>query len=138
MIVKDLRNSFNPVPKTTQKSGQKSTESTVKSGLKKKSSKLAKLEKNRFSILTTNMEKCYLCNKKKKHIHEIYKGSNRQTSIKNGFCIPICEECHLETEINSKLDKDLKIKCQEKFEETHFRKDFIALIGKSYIKEICK
>ena len=132
MIVKSLSNSFNPVPKQPKKEKKEPTK------IKQKSSKLAKLGRQRYSILTTNMEKCYLCNKNKKHIHEIYKGSNRQVSIKNGFCIPICEECHLETEIDSKLDKDLKIKCQEKFEETHSRKDFIALIGKSYIKEICK
>lgn len=101
--------------------------------IKSKTNKLAKLEKNRFSILTDNMQKCYLCNRRKEHIHEIYKGSNRQRSMKNGFCIPICEEHHIETENNSKLDKDLKKECQEKYEETHSRADFINLIGQSYL-----
>ena len=53
--------------------------------------------------------------------------------MKNGFCIPICEEHHIETENNSKLDKDLKKECQEKYEETHSRADFINLIGQSYL-----
>ena len=59
--------------------------------LKKKSNSLKKLEDKRYSILTDNLKICYICRKKKKHIHEIYKGSNRQTSMKNGFCIPICD-----------------------------------------------
>ncbi len=101
--------------------------------IKNKTNKLAKLEKNRFSILTNNMQKCYLCSKRKEHIHEIYKGSNRQISMKNGFCIPICEEHHRQTETNSKLDKDLKVKCQRKYEETHSREEFIDLIGQSYL-----
>lgn len=101
--------------------------------LKKKSKKLKKLEDKRYSILTDNLRICYICRKKKKHIHEIYKGSNRQTSMKNGFCIPICDTCHEETEKNVELDKKLKKECQKEFEKTHSRAEFIKLIGKSYL-----
>ena len=62
--------------------------------LKKKSNKLAKLEKNRFSLFTDNMNKCYFCPNKKDHIHEIFCGRNRQNSMKYGLCLPICESCH--------------------------------------------
>lgn len=127
MIVKDLSKSFNPVPKNKteiKKSANK---------IMQKSSKLAKLERERYSILTNNLDKCYLCNRKKKHIHEIYKGCNRQVSMKNGFCIPICDICHTETEINSDLDKKLKQKCQIEFEKKHTRVEFIAIIGKSHL-----
>lgn len=55
--------------------------------IKNKSNKLAKAEKKRFSILTNNMKVCFECGKPKKHIHEIFKGANRQASIKYGFCI---------------------------------------------------
>ena len=59
MIVTDLSNSFNPVPKNK---AEKKKEVTT---IKKKSKKLAKLEKNRFSIITKDLEHCYLCGSKK-------------------------------------------------------------------------
>lgn len=129
MIVKDLSNSFSPFPKTPIKEKEKETT------IKKKSNKLAKKEKERFSILTKNLEKCYLCQNKKNEIHEIYKGCNRQTSMKYGFCIPICRICHSKTEIDSKLDLQLKKKCQKEYEKTHTREKFIQIIGQSYIKK---
>ncbi len=69
MIVKDLSSSFNPVPKPLQKSQQKNKTTEIK----KKSKKLAKLEKDRFSILTNNLEKCYFCNNKKMELHEAFR-----------------------------------------------------------------
>ena len=46
--------------------------------IKKKSNKLSKLEKKRFSILTNDLEHCYICMKRDKKeitkddLHEIY------------------------------------------------------------------
>lgn len=127
MIVQDLRNSFNPCPKNPVKDKE------TKTGIKKKSNKLAKKEKGRFSILTNNLEQCYLCHKKKQDIHEIYKGCNRQTSMKYGFCIPICRNCHSRTEIDSQLDIQLKKKCQKEYEKEHTREQFIQIIGQNYL-----
>ncbi len=62
--------------------------------MKTKSKKLAKLEKNRFSVFTDNLDKCYLCPNKKDHLHEIFAGRNRQNSMKYGFVLPLCEKCH--------------------------------------------
>lgn len=106
--------------------------------IKKKSSKLATMERKRFSILTIDMEHCYVCIKenkvkKKKHIHEIFGGRNRQISIQHGFCIAICEECHDRTEIDMEFDRELKRECQSKFEEKHTRDEFLKLIDKSYL-----
>lgn len=67
MLVKDLSNSFNPVPKIK---AEKKKE-VIK--IKQKSSKLTKLEKNRYSIITDNLEKCYFCPKKKKELHEVFR-----------------------------------------------------------------
>lgn len=67
MLVSDLSNSFNPVPKIKLEKKKE----VVK--IKQKSSKLAKLEKNRFSILTNNLEKCYFCSKKRKELHEVFR-----------------------------------------------------------------
>ena len=63
-------------------------------------------------------------------LHEVYGGSNRKRSIKNGLVVPLCRICHS----NEEIIQYLRIKLQKEFEKTHSREDFIKLIGKSYIK----
>lgn len=106
--------------------------------IRKKSHKLAKKERKRFSILTTDMEYCYICAKEKKrrkkdHIHEVFGGRNRQISIRYGFTIPICSKHHDKTETNMEFDKELKRECQEEFEKEHTRDEFLELIDKNYL-----
>lgn len=62
--------------------------------IKSKTSKLSKLEKHRFSIITTDLEHCILCGKPKEHLHELVFGKNRLNSIKYGLVVPVCLECH--------------------------------------------
>lgn len=122
MIVKDLSNSFNPVPKI------KKEKQTTK--IKQKSSKLAKLERQRDKNLTKEGI-CEYCRQYSKRLdpHEIYGGSNRQRSIKHKFVKLICPKCHS----NEKIIKQLRIDTQKEYEKTHTREDFIKIIGKSYI-----
>lgn len=101
--------------------------------IKKKSSKLAKLERNRFSILTNDLEHCYICHSKKDDLHEIFSGSNRKTSIKNGFVIPICRKCHTKITNNVDAQKRLQMMTQAQYEAEHSREDFVKIIGKSYL-----
>lgn len=126
-IVTDLRNSFNPVPKT----GQKKTESPPKSGqIKKKSKKLAKLERQRDKGLVKSGI-CENCGKfsKRLDLHEIYGGSNRKRSIKHKFVKLLCRECHS----NENIINQLRIDTQKEYMKTHTKEEFIELIGKSYI-----
>ena len=129
MIVTDLSNSFHPIPKN----GQKKTESLPKSGqMKKKSSKQAKLERQRDKdIIKEGI--CEFCGNYSKKLdpHEVYGGSNRKRSIKHKFIKLICRECHS----NEKVIAKLRIETQKEYEKTHTREDFINLIGKSYIKQ---
>lgn len=101
--------------------------------MKQKSNKLAKLEKNRFSIFTTDFDRCYYCRitsgRQQLDIHEVYGGSNRIRSMKEGLCVPLCRRCHSSEEII----QDLRKWCQKEYEKTHTRNEFIKLIGKSYI-----
>lgn len=91
----------------------------------------------RFSILN-NLDKCYFCGKPAECIHEVYFGSaNRRISIENGFCVGLC---HKEHNLSSKsvhndraMDLELKKLYQREYEKTHNRKEFITLIGKSYL-----
>ena len=124
MIVTDLSNTFNPVPKNTQKQTQKNMQ------IKKRSNKLAKLERERDKNIIKS-GKCDYCHKIKKHLdpHEVYGGSNRKRSIINGFVKKLCNECHS----NEKIINQLRIDVQKEYEKTHTREEFIKLIGKSYI-----
>ena len=101
--------------------------------MKVKSNNLRKLEKNRYSILTHNLDTCYICKQPSTDIHEIYGGSNRQNSMKNGFCIPLCRRCHQILTNDPKMALNYKILCQDRFEKSYTRKEFIDIIGKNYL-----
>ena len=124
MIVKDLSKSFIPVPKIKPKQKEKVTE------IKKRSNKLAKLERQRDKGMI-KAGRCEYCNKQSKHLdpHEVYGGSNRKRSITNGFIKKLCRECHS----NKKVIEQLRIDTQKEYENNHTREEFIKLIGKSYI-----
>lgn len=103
--------------------------------IKNKTNKQVKLENNRYSIITNDLKHCYICTKKglknipKDDLHEIYGGSNRKRSIKNGFVVPLCRKCHQDNEVL----KFLKRFIQKEYEKKHTREEFIRLIGKNYL-----
>ena len=104
-------------------------------GINKKTSKQIKLEKSRYSILTDDLEHCYICRFQGKKVlrddlHEVYGGANRKRSILNGLVVPLCRKHHQNEEILS----ELKVAMQRMYEVNHTRDEFIKLIGKSYIK----
>ena len=96
--------------------------------------KIKRLEKMRFSILTNDLTKCYLCGKPKNHLHEIYFGKNRVNSMKYGCVVPLCYNCHmLGVHKNHDLDYSLKKVCQMKFIETYPEIDFINIFHINYL-----
>lgn len=102
--------------------------------MKRKTNKLQKLEKNRKSILTNDLEICYICKKPATDLHEIYSGRNRKTSMQHDFVVPLCNKCHQIITLNYGLNLRLKMICQEKFEkEIGSRNEFLSLIGKNYL-----
>ena len=102
--------------------------------MKQKSSKLAKLERNRTSILTDDLEHCYLCGCPVVDMHEIYGAGNRKASMRNGFCVPLCRHHHIQVTTTCYENSWLKMICQMKFEGTHTRDEFMAIIGKNYLE----
>lgn len=125
MIVTDLSNSFNPVPK---KKAEKKKEVTT---IKKKSKKLAKLERQRDKNLVKEGI-CEFCGNYSRHLdpHEVYGGSNRKRSIQHKFVKLICPKCHS----NETIINQLRIDTQKEYEKTHTEEEFIKLIGKSYLR----
>lgn len=59
--------------------------------MKKKSNKIAKLERNRFSLFTGNNDKCMLC-KTTYNLswREIFGGTNSFNSMKYELCLRLC------------------------------------------------
>ena len=112
----------------------------MKSGqIKKKSKKLAKLEKNRFSIITKDLEHCYLCAKQgiknipKNDLHEMCEGKNRQVSMKYGLVIPICRKCHEIVTNNKSLQDKLHKVAQKEFKKHYKAENFVQIFGKNYL-----
>lgn len=130
MIVKSLKDSFNPVPKTLKKSAEKTKKSAE---IKKKSNKLAKLEKNRFSIITNDLKKCYFCSNKKEDFHEAIEGKNRQVSMKYGLVIPICRKCHIKVTNDKTLQDKLHKVGQKAFKKHYKTENFIQIFGENYL-----
>lgn len=72
------------------------------------------------------------------HKHHIYEGwGNRRISEKNGFWVWLRPDWHnmsnYGVHFNKELDLELKKACQRKYEETHSREEFMALIGRNYL-----
>lgn len=130
MIVTDLSSSFNPCPKTLQKSQQKNQKTAE---IKKKSKKLAKLERNRFSIITDDLEHCYICKQAKWDLHEIFGGSNRQTSMRYGLVIPVCRKCHEMIPKSKTLTENLYKVAKKELKKHYKTENFVQLFGKSYL-----
>ena len=74
--------------------------------------------------------------------HHIYPGANRKVSEKYGFFVWILHDLHngnnpnaVHNNPNTGYDLMLKVKCQEVYEQTHSRADFMKLIGRNYLEE---
>ncbi len=117
-----------------------------KKTLKSRTNKQAKKEKERFSIIYTDLTKCCECGLKTgdfdKRINqytrieknEVFEGSYRQVSIRLGMIAPLCIFCH------KQFHKDIlgmnlsyKVKFEKEYLKTHTREEFIKTFGQDYI-----
>jgi hypothetical protein len=103
--------------------------------MKKKRSKLYKLEKNRYSVFYESLSMCCNCGSMSNMTkHEIFEGRNRQNSMKYGFVLPLCLRCHNllqnDTEFNNKWKKKSQIYFEEKVGS---REEFIEIFRRNYL-----
>ena len=103
--------------------------------LKKRTSKQAKLERNRFSILTNDLEHCILCGAKKDHLHEVFFGRNRTNSIKYGLVIPLCSTHHTKMHKNKEWQDYWHVIVQKRFMEYYHKSidEFIEIFKINYL-----
>ena len=101
--------------------------------MKNKSSKLAKLERDRFSLFTDDNSKCMICGSTYKLTwHEIFSGRNRQNSMKYGLCLRMCLACHQGKQEDKEFNDLYHQKGQALFEETYPDLNFIEIFGRGY------
>lgn len=108
--------------------------------IKQRTYKQAKAEKERYSILTDDLEHCIICGKTPVNLHEIFFGSNRHNSIKHGTVIPLCTAQHHKSNVEGiHADKELDLFWKKKGQRVfmkHYNKnieEFIAIFGKNYL-----
>ena len=90
-------------------------------------------ENNRFSIITENLDKCFICGAKKEELHEVFEGKNRQMSMKYGLVIPICRKCHKSIPNNKTLREKIHKVGQKAFKNRYKNENFIKIFGKNYL-----
>ncbi len=90
------------------------------------------------SIITNNMNECYICGKPRECIHHIFGGTaNRRLSDKYKLVIPLCNYHHnMSNEsihFNKPLDLEIKKLGQKKFEEKYSYEKFMKVFGRNYL-----
>lgn len=103
--------------------------------MKRKSDKLAKLERGRFSVFYEKLGMCACCGSMVNLTkHELLPGRNRQNSMKYGFVIPLCLRCHQMLQNDLDFEKKWKKKAQNYFENNYgTREQFIKIFGRNYL-----
>ena len=97
---------------------------------------MSKLEKNRKSILTNDLSRCFVCGRPRQELHEIYFGKNRINSMKYNCVVPLCYEHHrgnTGVHHNHQLDMRLKQLCQKQFVVSYPNLDFMSIFFKNYL-----
>ena len=102
--------------------------------IKNKSNKLAKAERNRYSVFTTS-DRCFVCGGKYNLTwNEIFRGRNRINSMKYGFCLRMCLECHRRLQEDTDFNDFWHKKAQLYFEENiGSRNEFMTIFRKNYL-----
>lgn len=85
-----------------------------------------------------NSKKCFICGTTYNlHDHHIFMAANRKHSEKYGLKVWLCYTHHngsnYSPHFNKEVDIELKQIAQRKFEETHSRDEFMAIIGRNYL-----
>lgn len=107
--------------------------------IKKRSSKLAKLEHSRESLFTDDLKHCIICGKSPINKHEVFGGRNRQNSIKYKLVIPLCT-CEHHDQVNQrgihfdkKLQNEWHKKGQAMFNKTYPNLNFEDIFKRNYL-----
>ena len=103
--------------------------------ISKKSKKLAKMERDRFSLFTDDDTKCMLCGSTYQLTwNEVYRGRNRKLSMQYGLCQRLCLSCHMKYQEDANFNDMWHKKGQLEFIKNYPELDFTKIFGKNYLK----
>lgn len=144
MVIKDLRNSFNPYPKNgirTEEIEKKVTKKKVDKSIKAKNKQAKKELKTDFCIMPKSTKYSTKRTRKHNERHEVYfSRAYRSKSIKDGLIVFLTEEDHRGTngvhgKNGNKLNRYLKRTAQKTW-MSYYKKtkeEFIKKYGQNYL-----
>lgn len=107
--------------------------------LKLRSNKLAKREKERFSIIYPDLTKCCNCESKiGVEKNEVFEGTYRQISIRLGMVCPFCKKCHDVFHNDIMFNLFYKVMFEKEYLKNHSKEEFIKDFGQDYIYKLSK
>ncbi len=112
---------------------ENTTDCHIKSKYRQKSKKMAKLEKNRFSILVSSTKCCMCPSTTDLTWHEIFRGKNRSNSMKYGLCLRLCYNCHERYQENKNFNDYWHKQAQIMFIRAYPNLDFLKIFKKNYL-----
>lgn len=88
-----------------------------------------------FSLMTDDLEHCYICKKKAVQYHHIFNASARNKCTEDHLWIPVCFDCHvmIHNERSQRTNYNLKRDAQLVYEETHTHQEYMDRYGKNYL-----
>lgn len=89
----------------------------------------------KHSIMTDDLETCYLCGREAVQYHHVFGAYNREHSTEDGLFVPLCLDCHIKVhnERSQKTNYALKRRGQEAYQEIYGPEAFLKRYGKSYL-----
>lgn len=68
------------------------------------------------SIMTNDMETCYVCGVRADDIHHVFHGSDKKLSEELGLMVPLCRNCHNRVHhVDGEYDHLLKAEAQRAY-----------------------
>ena len=87
------------------------------------------------SIITRDLEHCYLCGAPNPQIHHIFNGANKKKSEKYGLIMPLCMNHHTGDDGVHTIPRKMQVTKefgQEMFELYYPELNFFVIFGKNY------
>lgn len=91
------------------------------------------------SIMTSDLEHCYVCGRSPVQMHHCLGGIRRKISDSDGLIVPLCVEHHLDSKNgvhgqNHALKLALMCQAQTVYEKTHTHEQWMSRYGKNYLE----
>lgn len=78
------------------------------------------------SIMTDDMESCYICGLRAEEIHHCMHGPDKKLSEQYGLMVPLCRRCHEKVHhVGGDYDRELKQDAQRAFLRKYLGKCYL-------------